>query len=115
MTRSFLEILNLINEADAPPPPPAPGGDAPPMGGAPMGGGPPGGGLGGPPGGPPMGGAPGGAPQEPLPIKTIPAADVWKLLEKVIKDDKFIEEIHVGRKKRMPKEQQLSKKTSLLQ
>jgi hypothetical protein len=106
---SFLEMLNLITEADAPAPPPGPPGP-------PMGGGPPGG-IGGPPGGlgapGPSGGPPGGA-QEPLPVKNIPAADVWELLEKVIKDDKFIEEIHIGRKKKSPKEHQLSKKTSLL-
>ena len=105
-TKSFFCASTLFRELGEPggmgAPPggaPAPGG---PPGGDPMGGGmgappggPMGGGMGGPPGGDPMGGQ---QQQAPVEIKSIPAADVWKLLEKIVKDDKykkFFDEINI--------------------
>ena len=76
-----------------------PGAGGPPGGPPPMGGG--GMGMGGPPGGG-MGGGEGQPPQAPMAIKSIPAADVWKLLEKIIKDDKydkFFKEININKPK----------------
>ena len=104
---TFFKAFTLLQEADAPPggPPGGPGGPpgADPMGG--MMGGPPGGGgaPGGPPGGPggdPMGG--GGPQGQPIDVKSIPVGDVWKLLEKIVKDEKkyakFFEEINIVKK-----------------
>ena len=125
MSRSFSEMLSILNEA-----PPAPGG-MPPMGGLggapggdlgglggqpggmpPMGGGMGGGGLGGPPG---LGGTAGGfGGGEPVPIKTIAATDVWKLLQKTMKDSKFMEEIRIDRKKQVLNGKPQEKKNSLL-
>lgn len=125
MNRSFFEMINLINEA------PLGGPAGAPMGSPPGGLGSPGGdlgGLGGPPGGMPLGGGLGGPPGppglgpgggmgggEPVPIKTIAATDVWKLLEKVMKDEKFIEEIRIDRKKQISSNHKVKeKKNSLL-
>lgn len=103
-----------------PPPPGGAGGGMPPLGGAggppPMGGGggmppPPmggGGGMGDPMGGDPMGG---GAPGKPIPIKTITAADVWGMLEKIVNDEKyekFFDQIGVNKKR--PEAQVFKKK-----
>ncbi len=84
---------------------------SPPMGG---GGGPPMGG--GPPGGDPMGGgAPGGG--EPIEVKSLPAADVWKLLEKLVKDEKygkFFEEINIAKNREKSVTFSPKKKTGLM-
>ncbi len=106
---SFYESVQLA-EAGPMGAPPMPGGDpgggmpgADPMGGDPMGGGmPPMGGMGGPP---PMGGGMGdpmggGAQQQPIPIKTISAADVWKILKKIAGNpqlQEFFDAISVAR------------------
>lgn len=102
-TKSFFSASTLFRELGEPagaPPGGAPAGGPPgadPMSGgmgAPPGGPPMGGGMGGPPGGDPMG----GQQQAPIEIKSIPAADVWKLLEKIVKDDKykkFFDEINI--------------------
>ena len=97
------------------PPGGPPGGDM--GGGMPPMGGPPGGGMGGPPGGDPMGG--GAPPGQPIEVKSIAAADVWKLLEKIIKDEKkyskFFEEINIAKKdKPTTYSKQPEKKSSLL-
>jgi hypothetical protein len=130
---TFFKMSMKLQEAGLGAQPPAGGLGAPPGGlGAPGGdalggpmGGPPGmgGGLGGPMGGPPgMGGDPmgGGDPSmmgEPIPIKTIPAADVWGSLAKLVKDnkyDKFFDEINISRQKPTARPQPPERKTSLL-
>ena len=108
---SFYKACTMLNEAPL-------GGPTPPMGGGGMGGGEsdPAGGMGGgmPIGGdlggaPPMGGGlPGGDPMgggappaTPIPIQTIPIADVWKVLKRVVDDtqyDSFFNEINVSHK-----------------
>jgi len=102
-------LYELMAEAapPPPPPPPPPGGALGGAGGAgPIGGGMPppppmGGGMGGPPMGDPMGGGGAGGQQQPVPIKTIDAMDVWEVLKKSVKDmDKYDElNINYERKK----------------
>jgi hypothetical protein len=103
-TKSFFCASTLFRELGEPagaPPGGAPGPAGGPPGSDPMGGmgAPPGmgGGMGAPPGGDPMGG--GQQQQQPIEIKSIPAADVWKLLEKIVKDTnkygKFFDEINI--------------------
>ena len=123
MAKSFLEFLHTLNEA----PPAAPMGGSTgggPLGGAP--GAPPGGGLPPPPMGgggmgggmppPPMGmgGGDAGGGQQPVPVKTIDAMDVWSILKHAVKDmDKHEElNIHYERKqahKKTGKHQNLGK------
>jgi hypothetical protein len=114
---SFYKAFTLFSEAGPTPPPPGGGADA---GGMPPMGGPPGdlGGMGGGMGGPPGGGDPAAAGGQPIEIKTLPAGDVWKLLEKILKDkkfDKFFEEINI-KKRETPtihSKHQQAKKSSL--
>ena len=115
---TFFKAFTILQEADAPPPAP-PGGDDPmggdPMGGAmppPMGGDPMGGN---PMGGDPMGG--GGAGGQPIEVKSIAAADVWSLLDKIVKDEKyagFFEEINIAKKQQPSKVYSATVKTSLM-
>lgn len=114
--RSFYHYVQLA-EAGLPPTPPAAGapptedpmaaGGMPPMGGDPMAG-----------GMPPMGGGMGAAPdQKPIPIKTIPAADIWKVLRKIVEDPKlesFFDEINVGKNPKQKKVENKPKPKSLL-
>jgi len=122
---TFFKAFTLLQEAT--PPGPAgdvgggmgPGGDpmgGPPSGGMPPMGGPMGGGMGGAPGDPMGGGAAAG---QPIEVKSLPAADVWKLLEKIVKDekyDKFFEEINIAKKQQATtfSKKKLEKKSSLM-
>jgi hypothetical protein len=122
--KSFYQTWNLVNEAGPPPPPGGAGGPGGDLGGdlggggAPPGGDPMGGlGGGGPPGGDPMGGGEGGPQGEPIPIQSIPVADVWKILDMISKEkkySKFFEEINVRKQKKSEIFQKKEKKTSLL-
>ncbi len=100
--------------------PPGGGLGGPPGGGlgGPMGGPPPmgGGGMGGPPGmggmGDPMGGGMGG---QPVPVKTISISDVWEILDKIVKGEKyeeFFDEISIN-KQPEPQVWQKPKQSSL--
>jgi hypothetical protein len=98
---TFFKGFTLVREAGEPT---APAGGGPP--GGDLGGGPPGGGMppmGGGGGGDPMGGGggEGGPGGQPIDVKSIPAADVWKMLEKIVQDEKygkFFEEINIVKK-----------------
>ncbi len=125
---TFFKAIQVLREIGEMPPmggPPMGGGmGGPPMGGGmppggdPMGGPPMGGGMGGPPMGGGMGGDPMGGPTgEPIPVKTIPVADAWKAMERIISDPSagnFFQEIHISKRKREKKSIEKNKKSSLL-
>lgn len=86
------------------PPPPPPG-----IGGGGLGGG-MGGGLGGPGMGDPSGG------QQPIPVKTIDAMDVWNVLKDAMQDMEKFDELSIFYNRKKPKkaEKPVKKKSSLL-
>lgn len=124
MPKSFLQMLNEAPMppmggslgGSPPPPPPSIGGGG--MGGPSLGlGG--GGGMGGMGGG--MGGLGGGmgdpgAGQQPVPVKTIDAMDVWEVLKNAYKDMEKHEELNInyGRKKPNQKKPIKNKTSSLM-